>query len=91
MTALLTVTETKQTVVQNSLPDGGVALDVADGGAVLDVADVADELWFVGWFWPFWCLHQVVVAGWFWTFWSPPRVSIFLAYKDISYEIIIQI
>ena len=45
MTALLTVTETKQTVVQNSLPDGGVALDVADGGAVLDVAD---GLWFVG-------------------------------------------
>ena len=47
----------KQKVVQNSLPDGGVALDVADGGAVLDVADggavldvagVADELWFVG-------------------------------------------
>ena len=38
----------KQKVVQNSLPDGGVALDVADGGAVLDVAGVADELWFVG-------------------------------------------
>ena len=42
-------------------PDGGVALDVAGGGAVLDVADggvvldadVADELRFVGSFWPF--------------------------------------
>ena len=41
--------------------DGGVALDVAGGGAVLDVADggvvldadVADELRFVGSFWPF--------------------------------------
>ena len=44
----------KQKVVQNSIPDGGVVLDVGDGGAVLDVddggavLDVADELWFVG-------------------------------------------